>query len=334
MEGLQAKKTLNPESLGLENIVINDTMEVYMKPIGSERDYYFGITQKSDIAQKIKQEFLRGAIGNGIVATIQSDKEIDIKVTNLLHSDGVYEIQSGEEFLYNQTVKLHTTEEVPCIKGVLTISDEQYSTPEGHHALIITPEGKKENVDIVSGKIDLGKEGSTIQPINGQLYKVVYTKEVGHANVLPIDAKKFPKYFYTELHTIAHDTIRNIVVADIYWVFDRTLPDGNINANYEAGKHNAQEINLKATTPLNGSEYGRYIVVPRMEAIKSIRNAQAFGEESMGKIIPNAKNEEIDLETPLVDQGKAKEELKEKSKVVDKEHQDAEAGLGGKKLEK
>lgn len=237
----------------MNNIVIQDTMEAYLKSGDGSKHYYFGLTSKADISQKIKQEMLKAGIGNGTVAVLQSDKELTLKISNVLHSDDVYEIQSGAEMTNGVSIPVHKQEQVELTGGKLTLSD---LTASGK-AIVISPNGKQETLDVVLGVMTItdGKEGDT--------YKVVYSSTVANANVLSIDSKKFPKNFEVELHTIAYDTVENVVVADIYWMFNRALPDGNINASYEAGKNSGDEINLTVLTPLNGTEMGKYVIVPR-----------------------------------------------------------------------
>ena len=89
-------------------------------------------------------------------------------------------------------------------------------------------------------------------------------KEVD-AIVMDLNADTLPSNYKVQLRTIAYDPETHKEVADIYWVFDKATPDGNLNEVFNAGTNKTQEINFIAQTPLGSDSYGQYVIVPRKE---------------------------------------------------------------------
>lgn len=89
------------------------------------------------------------------------------------------------------------------------------------------------------------------------------TEEEVTGDILDLDADKLPKNYKVQLHGIAYDPETNVVVADIYWIFDKALPDGNLEETFEAGTNKTSEVNFTAQVPRGSSSYGKYVVVPR-----------------------------------------------------------------------
>lgn len=240
----------------MDNIMVKDTCEVYLKDLTSGKQYFFGITSKGEVTQKVKQDILKGGIGNGVVGVVQSDKEITFKVSTLLHNDGIYEVQSGA-LVKDGTATVQKTESIQCAKaGELSL----VGTPKGTAIVVMDETGKQ-----IAGTFATGKFTST-QPTDlavGAVYTAVYPTDVTNAEILTLDSKLFPTNYYVELHTIAYNVNTNQVTSDIFWQFYKALPDGGLKAQYDAGKNNGDEINFKAQLPVGSSEYGQYVVVPR-----------------------------------------------------------------------
>jgi hypothetical protein len=235
----------------MDNILVQDVCEVYLKDLSNSTPYFFGITTKNDITQKIKQDMLKGGIGNGIVGVVQSEKEITFKVSTLLHNDSLYEIQSGASFT-SSTVTVQKNEVLKCVSGKLTMT----GTPKGSAVVVFDSKGKVTTGTYATGVVTL------TGGVEGDYYTVVYPND-STGNVLTLDSKKFPKNYYVELHTIAYDVNTNQVVADIFWTFNKALPNGGLQAQYEAGKSNGDDIEFTAQLLAGNSEYGTYVVVPR-----------------------------------------------------------------------
>jgi len=239
----------------MNNIIVQDACETYAKSLGTDGKVYFlGLTSATDIDQTIKQTELKGGIGNGTIAMIQSDKAIKFKVTTAVHSDSFYEMQSGT-VAANGTYTVQKTDTDVLTGGSLTIT----GTPVGTTAIVIDAHGKQ-----FAGTIAV-KEVTITGGVEGAKYTILYGESVT-GDVLDLRTDKFPNNYYTELHTIAYDADSNAVVADIYWVFDKALPDGALSAKLAAGTNATDEINFTAQLPANTKSYGKYIVVPRVVA--------------------------------------------------------------------
>lgn len=89
------------------------------------------------------------------------------------------------------------------------------------------------------------------------------TEEEVNGNILDLDADKLPKNYKVQLHGIAYDPETNVIVADIYWIFNKALPNGNLEETFEAGTNKTTEITFTAQVPTGSSSYGQYVVVPR-----------------------------------------------------------------------
>lgn len=241
----------------MNNVMIQDVCEVFIADLDQAgKQYFFGLTTKNSVTQKIKSENLKGGIGNGIVGVVNSDKEIAVKVSTLLHNDSIFEIQSGAEF-ENGTMTIHQNEVLTCtLAGTLTLT----GTPLGSSVVCYDKVGA-----VIAGAYATSKFTSTA-PTDikvGDTFTVVYPASVT-ADILLLDSKKFPKNYAMELHTIAYDVDKNIVVADIYWTFNKVSSNGAINASYDAGKSNGDEIEFTALLLTGSTAYGSYVVVPRV----------------------------------------------------------------------
>jgi hypothetical protein len=238
----------------MNNILIQDVAEVYIKDANSSDAYFFGLTTKNDVAQTVKQDALRAGIGNGIVAMLQSDKEVNFSVTTLLQNDDIFAIQSGKKFT-NGTYTVQKTEQAKLTSGKLTIT----GTAKGTSALVVDALGKQIAGTIATNQVTItgGVEGAT--------YTVIYPSDVT-GDILSLDSKAFPKNYYVEMHTIGYNVETNEVACDVYWIFNKALPDGGLQAAYEAAKGNGNDIKFTAQLNIGSNEYGKYIVVPRIVA--------------------------------------------------------------------
>lgn len=236
----------------MDNILMYDVCEVYLKELNGSKEYFYGLTKKGEINQTIKQESIRGGIGNGVVGVIQSDKEVKFKVATVLQNDSLFAIQSGADFA-TTTITTMAKEESICATNKLPIT----GTPKGTAVMIVDSKGV-----VTSGTFATGNVSGT-GLIDGKRYTVLYSKESTTAQVLTIDSKKFPKNYYVELHTIAVDVDTNAVIADVYWIFNKALPNGALSGNYEAGTNASNEVEFTAQLLAGSTEYGKYVVVPR-----------------------------------------------------------------------
>ena len=81
-------------------------------------------------------------------------------------------------------------------------------------------------------------------------------------DVLEFKSSSLPRIVDAQLKTIAYDKDTNKVVADIYYVFPKSQPDGNLNEDFNAGTNQTQEINFTVLADENDS-YGKIMIIPR-----------------------------------------------------------------------
>ena len=89
------------------------------------------------------------------------------------------------------------------------------------------------------------------------------TEKTVSGQVMDLKAKNFPKVYQVQLRSIAYDPDSGEEVADIYWIFDKAMPDGNLEEAFTAGANKTQTINFTALVPVGSDSYGKYVVVPR-----------------------------------------------------------------------
>lgn len=235
-----------------DNILIHDALEVYLRD-DSGKQYFYGITTKGEISQKVKQDIIKGGIGNTVCGVMQSEKEMSFKVSTALQNDTMYEVLTGSTFSTG-TLTVRMTERAKLATGKLTIT----GTPKtAGTVLCIDSLGKQFTGTFATGQVTI--TGGT----EGAYYTVVYDTDKSNMDILTLDSAVFPKNYYVELHTIAYSPDTNTVLADIFWQFDKALPKADFTESYEAGKANDGEVEFTAITPVGSTAYGRYAVAYR-----------------------------------------------------------------------
>lgn len=108
---------------------------------------------------------------------------------------------------------------------------------------------KPENVSIVEAGVD--ESGTTVA-----------TEKTVKGNVIDLKFGMFPQAVKLQLHTIAYDREGN-VVADIYWTFEKAIPDANFEQSFTMDENNTQTVVFSGMKADGSDSYGRYVVVPR-----------------------------------------------------------------------
>jgi hypothetical protein len=237
----------------MNNIHVQDVCEVYLKDLSDPtKVFFFGITISNEVTAQIQQEVLRGGISNVVYGVAQSNKEMSFNVKTLFHNDDLYSIQMGSNFSSGSTI-IQKSEQGTVSAGKVTIT----GTPQGTACVVIDGLGKQYVGTYATGQVTI-----TTPPSDGTVVTVVYPSTVT-AQILDLNSKTFPKNYYVELHTIAWDIDKNTVVADIYWVFEKAMPNGGLTASYEAGKGNGDDITFTAQCKVGSSSFGKYLTVAR-----------------------------------------------------------------------
>lgn len=110
--------------------------------------------------------------------------------------------------------------------------------------------------------IDATIQDVTVDEATGE---VTATETTVTGDVLDFKADSFPKNYFVQLKTIVYDPDTNEVVADLYFIFDKALPDGALSEAFEAS-NKTSEINFMAQVDGAGN-YSKVIVVPRDQPV-------------------------------------------------------------------
>lgn len=113
---------------------------------------------------------------------------------------------------------------------------------------------------------DFRSESVTIQEITEDAAGnvTVTPKPTSAGSIIDLEPDRFGKVLEdVQLHTIAYDPDTNKVVADIYWIFYSTLPDGNFEQVLGAGANNIQTLTLTPRIAPGKTSYGVYAIIPR-----------------------------------------------------------------------
>lgn len=234
----------------MNNVIVKDVFEVILEDLVTNKTRFFGITKSGNVKQSVKQDDIRAGIGNGVVGILQGDKDIEFSVTTGFHNDDIFAIQSGSDF-ESKTVAVQKTESGILVGGKITIT----GTPKNDTVIVQDTKGKEYTATFLTGDV------TVTDGVDGEYYTVIYSEDI-IAEVLDLNCEKFPKNYKVQLHSIAYDPDTNTVLSDIYWVFNKALPDGSIDAKYESGNQE-DNINFKAMLDIGSKSYGSYLVVPR-----------------------------------------------------------------------
>lgn len=238
----------------MNNVVIHDTLEVFINDTSANKTYFFGLTDKANVTQSVKQDVLRSGIGSKVIAVLQSEKNIEFGVTTTLHNDDIYSIQSGSDFT-TSTITVQKTESGKLTSGKIEIT----GTPKGGTVIVMDNTGKTITGTFATGEV------SVTGGVEGTMYDVIYSEDETNAQVLDLNSTAFPKNYSVQLHGIGYDPDKNTIVCDIYWLFDKAMPDGAFNFQGEkGGSPSSDEIKFTAQTPTGSNSYGKYVVVPRV----------------------------------------------------------------------
>lgn len=237
----------------MDNVVIKDTMEVFLQDIATPTNVYFlGINSKATWVKKLSNTILRGGIGNLPKYILQTANEATYQVDPLFWGDSLIGILNGTSSA-SGTATVKVTEKLQVASGSVTV----VGTPSGTTADVFDPLGKHYVGTIATKVVTI-----TSPPADGTWVTVTYDSSVT-GNITNLSADKFPVAHKIFAHTVAYDPSSQAIISDIYLNFYQATPDGSINAALEAGKESVLPILFQLTTPVNSNDFGQYIVVPR-----------------------------------------------------------------------
>lgn len=241
-------------------VLINDTAEATFTRLSDGHKVLMHETQLASLSQTVSEEKLKGGIGNGTIALLRTDKEMELSVRNALWDAEYLAMTQGTEFkpdgkvtvtkVYRADVLADDSEAPEAV-----IADKTYTGT----ATVVLPDGtRKEDVTITAGVVD----PTTIATLDTGKDKVevIFEQEVT-GDIATFDSKKFGEKYRAEYYTIAYDPDTMEVVQDIYIIFDEVTPSGNFDMSFENGTAMTPEINFTVTNPRGSSELGRIVRV-------------------------------------------------------------------------
>lgn len=239
----------------MDNILVKDTMEVYIKDLSdSTKTYFFGVTSKAEWASKLKVDLLRAGIGNYVQGVLASDREEEFTVTPLYFSDSLVAMQHG-------------TTPTSGSRDVMT-AESNLKVASGKVNLTGTPKNGTTSVEVFdaqgkkyAGTYATGQVTITTPPADGTYVTVIYPI-TATATTTPLSADKVPKNYEIWAHTICYNVDTNAVLQDIYLHFYKAMPDGNLSNAFEA-KNQGIPVKFIGMCPIGSRDFGEYITVAR-----------------------------------------------------------------------
>ncbi|PGZ96947.1 hypothetical protein COE51_16380 [Bacillus pseudomycoides] len=236
--------------------IINDTADVVFR---RKRDKFIIFTaeaQLASISQKVQEEKIKGGIGNKTIASLKSEKEIELAVRNAVFDRAWLEMAQGVEFTSANNVLVYKKEETVVTGGKITtkgtIDGSLQVTEKTGKVLVATKDDTKPKEITVTGAKD------------GDMLNVLYQTSVSNADVLEIRGDTFSEAYEVEYHTIEYNPETNKVAKDIYFQFDKVSPSDAFDMSFENGKPLAPEFKFTAMSPLGSEVIGRVIEVDRV----------------------------------------------------------------------
>ena len=241
--------------------IISDTCDVVFKRISDSKIIFTGEAQLASLSQKIKEEKVKGGIGNRDIAVLRSDKEIELKIRNAVFDSEWMEMVAGASYASATNTIIKTQKNCVCKTGTPNYVEISEAPKTAGIIKIIAGDGEQ-----FSGTYQAGTpkkiEFPTSKGVLGDLYTIVYEFDVT-GNTLEIDATKFAEKYYVEYMTVQYDIDTNTISSDIYLVFNSVVPNSSFDLSFENGKAQTPEITLTALAPSGSNIIGKIIEVAR-----------------------------------------------------------------------
>lgn len=238
------------------NLVIAEVADVTLEDLVTGKVIMTATAQTTSISQTIDEQEIRGGIGGGLLATIQSQKTIEAQLTDALFSlDYIELVQgSGIEEGKKTLIWLNGEAEVTATDE-LTLDDLSFN---GRGRLTVG--GIQHKIDFISGVSDISL--ATISPslTIGDKVKVLLEKEVEGQKVA-IRTDTFPNKYKMTFRTVALNQKTGEHEFDVIVQFDEVQPAGNFDLGFEMSTPMTPEVSFKVTKSGNCNEIGRFMLV-------------------------------------------------------------------------
>ena len=249
--------------MGLDNYIQHDVFEAVLvdrDSAGAVVDVkVLGYTSETSFSHTTESEDLRAGIGNKFFARLFKSKGVSFTITNEIGSDSMLEMSTGGKFK-PLTESLATVEtafvELDSTKGVIKLQN----LPSSDSDLVGTPKVLDQNNQPVNGTFTFSSKKIQLEgtELVGQEVKVVYFIKKTELDGLAISAKTFPTAREIHLRSIVYDHDNN-VVANVYYVAKRAIPNGNLDRSHAKGTNMTNQITFDCLEDSKGN-YCYYFV--------------------------------------------------------------------------
>ena len=249
--------------MGLDNYIQHDVFEAVLvdrDSAGAVVDVkVLGYTSETSFSHTTESEDLRAGIGNKFFARLFKSKGVSFTITNEIGSDSMLEMTTGGKFK-PLTESLATVEtafvELDNSNAVIKLQ----SLPSSESDLVGTPKVLDQNNQPVNGTFTFSSKKIQLQDTKlvGQEVKVVYFIKKTELDGLAISAKTFPTAREIHLRSIVYDHDNN-VVANVYYVAKRAIPNGNLDRSHAKGTNMTNQITFDCLEDSKGN-YCYYFV--------------------------------------------------------------------------
>lgn len=249
--------------MGLDNYIQHDVFEAVLvdrDSAGAVVDVkVLGYTSETSFSHTTESEDLRAGIGNKFFARLFKSKGVSFTITNEIGSDSMLEMTTGGKFK-PLTESLATVEtafvELDNSKAVIKLEN----LPSNESDLVGTPKVLDQNNQPVNGTFTFSSKKIQLEGTDlvGQEVKVVYFIKKTELDGLAISAKTFPSAREIHLRSIVYDHDNN-VVANVYYVAKRAIPNGNLDRSHAKGTNMTNQITFDCLEDSKGN-YCYYFV--------------------------------------------------------------------------
>ena len=249
--------------MGLDNYIQHDVFEAVLvdrDSAGAVVDVkVLGYTSETSFSHTTESEDLRAGIGNKFFARLFKSKGVSFTITNEIGSDSMLEMSTGGKFK-PLTESLATVEtafvELETEKGVIKLQN----LPSNESDLVGTPKVLDQNNQPINGTFTFSSKKIQLEgtELVGQEVKVVYFIKKTELDGLAISAKTFPTAREIHLRSIVYDHDNN-VVANVYYIAKRAIPNGNLDRSHAKGTNMTNQITFDCLEDSKGN-YCYYFV--------------------------------------------------------------------------
>ena len=249
--------------MGLDNYIQHDVFEAVLvdrDSAGAVVDVkVLGYTSETSFSHTTESEDLRAGIGNKFFARLFKSKGVSFTITNEIGSDSMLEMSTGGKFK-PLTESLATVEtafvELEAENAVIKLENLPSSEPD----LVGTPKVLDQNNQPINGTFTFSSKKIQLEgtELVGQEVKVVYFIKKTELDGLAISAKTFPTAREIHLRSIVYDHDNN-VVANVYYVAKRAIPNGNLDRSHAKGTNMTNQITFDCLEDSKGN-YCYYFV--------------------------------------------------------------------------